>query len=250
MINVSGLGGKCLKITYLYHSGFSVELETCVLLFDYYRGTLPVWEKEKPVYVFVSHKHKDHFNMEIFGLAERYGQVHFFLGSDIKLSEKYLERNGVPASVKSRITNVGKNKTLEFSEELTVRTLRSTDAGVAFVVRVQGRLFYHAGDLNWWHWEGEPAPFNENMERDYKKEMDAIRGLFFDAAFVPLDPRLESAYGWGMDYFLMQAQAAHVFPMHMWEEYGIIDRYKKTPMGTKYGGLIADIREAGQKFTV
>ena len=126
MINVSGLGGKCLKITYLYHSGFSVELETCVLLFDYYRGTLPVWEKEKPVYVFVSHKHKDHFNMEIFGLAERYGQVHFFLGSDIKLSEKYLERNGIPASVKSRITNVGKNKTLEFSEDLTVRTLRST----------------------------------------------------------------------------------------------------------------------------
>lgn len=237
-----------MKVTYLYHSGFLVELETCVLLFDYYRGTLPLWDKGKPVYVFVSHKHKDHFNMKIFGLAERYGHIHFFLGSDIRLSDKYLERNGIPASVKRYMTNAGKNETLEYNGDLTVRTLRSTDAGVAFLVQAQGHLFYHAGDLNWWHWEGEPAPFNENMERDYKKEMDAIRGLSFDAAFVPLDPRLGEAYGWGMDYFLTQAQAAHVFPMHMWEEYDIIGRYKKTPMGKKYGECIADIREAGQEF--
>ena len=251
-----------MKVTYIYHSGFAVELEKCVLLFDYYMRELPVWEKDKAVYVFASHKHKDHFNMKIFELAQQYENVHFFLGSDIKLNGKYLERNKIPASIKDKITNTGKNQVLEFggfhkehkeeaegSPALRIQTLRSTDAGVAFIVRAEGHSIYHAGDLNWWHWEGEPYPWNENMERDYKKEIDSIRGISLDAAFVPLDPRLEGAYGWGMDYFLEQTDAAHVFPMHMWEEYGIIGRYKETPVGMKYRERIADICKTGQEFT-
>lgn len=31
----------------------------------------------------------------------------------------------------------------------------STDEGVAFLVTAEGRTVFHAGDLNWWHWEGE-----------------------------------------------------------------------------------------------
>ena len=31
-----------MKITYLYHSGFAVELDRHVLVFDYYKGKLPV----------------------------------------------------------------------------------------------------------------------------------------------------------------------------------------------------------------
>lgn len=242
-----------MKVTYIYHSGFAVELERCVLLFDYYMGELPMWEVDKVIYVFVSHKHKDHFNMKIFELAEKYEKVHFFLGSDIKLSGKYLERNGISSSVKEKITNVGKNKTLDFDKiednmAIWIQTLRSTDAGVAFCVRAEECLIYHAGDLNWWHWEGEPYPFNENMERDYKKEINTIKGISFDAAFVPLDPRLEMAYGWGMDYFLEQVEAKYVFPMHLWEAYRTIGRYKETPIGNKYRERIVDIREAGQEF--
>ena len=44
-----------------------------------------------------------------------------------------------------------------------IRTLRSTDEGVAFVVHYAGKTIYHAGDLNWWHWEGEP---DEKKYRD------------------------------------------------------------------------------------
>ena len=48
-----------MKVTYIYHSGFAVELDNCILLFDYYKGELPRWEKNKMIYVFASHKHQD-----------------------------------------------------------------------------------------------------------------------------------------------------------------------------------------------
>ena len=35
-----------MKITYIAHSGFCVELEKHVLLFDYFTGELPSWDKE------------------------------------------------------------------------------------------------------------------------------------------------------------------------------------------------------------
>ncbi len=181
-----------MKVTYIYHSGFSVELKECVLLFDYYKGKLPQWGKGKTIYVFASHKHQDHFRLEIFDLAKEYPKVHFFLGNDIKLNEKYLERNHIQPFVKGQITNIGNNKNILF-DNIEIISLKSTDAGVAFVVKAEGRSIYHAGDLNWWHWEGEPYPFNENMEKDYKKEIDRIHGMHFDAAFVPLDPRLGKA---------------------------------------------------------
>lgn len=236
-----------MKVTYIYHSGFSVELERCVLLFDYYMGKLPEWDKDKTIYVFVSHKHKDHFSLKIFDLAGQYKKVYFFLGSDVKLSGKYLERNGIVPEVAEKITNIGKNKRILF-DGMEIRSLRSTDAGVAFIIRIGEKCIYHAGDLNWWHWEGEPYPFNENMERDYKKEIDSIKGMHFDAAFVPLDPRLEKAYALGMDYFLENTRADRIFPMHMWEEYGHIEKYKKTQIGGRYKERIADIIAPGQEF--
>ena len=236
-----------MKVTYIYHSGFSVELKECVLLFDYYKGKLPQWGKGKTIYVFASHKHQDHFRLEIFDLAKEYPKVHFFLGNDIKLNEKYLERNHIQPFVKGQITNIGNNKNILF-DNIEIISLKSTDTGVAFVVKAEGRSIYHAGDLNWWHWEGEPYPFNENMERDYKKEIDRIHGMHFDAAFVPLDPRLGKAYGWGMDYFLENTRAAKVFPMHMWEKYEWIGAYKKTLEGHRHAKQIVDIEGPGQEF--
>ncbi len=57
-----------MRITYLSHSGFLVELETAYLLFDYYKGDLPELNTGKKFYVFVSHAHYDHFKKDIFKL--------------------------------------------------------------------------------------------------------------------------------------------------------------------------------------
>ena len=70
-----------MNITYIHHSAFLVETASAWLLFDYFEGELPAIPVEKPLYVFSSHIHADHFSRKIFGLA-RPG-VTFLLSADI-----------------------------------------------------------------------------------------------------------------------------------------------------------------------
>lgn len=236
-----------MKVTYLYHSGFAVELEKHIFVFDYMKGKLPDWDGRKEIIFFASHKHPDHFVMDIFQWFGKYENLRYVLGSDIKLSDKYLECNGVDPCVKTVITNAGKNRTLELGD-VKIETLRSTDEGVAFIVCTEGKTIYHAGDLNWWHWEGEADSWNTQMEKDYKKEISLIGGRHFDVAFVPLDPRLEWAYGLGMQEFLEHTDTDHVFPMHMWDDYRIIDKYKKSYKGRQYADKVMEISRPGQEY--
>ncbi len=53
-----------MKVTFILHSGYFVELDSCCLLFDYWRGDIP--QSDKPLYVFASHHHEDHFSPEVF----------------------------------------------------------------------------------------------------------------------------------------------------------------------------------------
>ena len=57
-----------MKITYIHHSSFSVELDNTILLFDYFKGNLPSFDKNKKLYVFSSHSHHDHFDESIFNI--------------------------------------------------------------------------------------------------------------------------------------------------------------------------------------
>lgn len=237
-----------MKITFIKHSCFSVELERHVLLFDYYgEGSLPEWDKNKTIYVLNSHKHADHFNLCIFELRDKYPDIHFFLGTDIRLSERYLERNHVVIDRDKEITHLAKRITLSYEPEFTVRTLKSTDVGVAFVIQCENVTIYHAGDLNWWHWEGESAAFNDAQKTNYQEEIAQLSGECFDIAFIPLDGRLENAYYMGMDYFLQNVEVKKVFPMHMWDDFSYIARYKKE--GYAGADKLVDIEEDGQVWT-
>ena len=206
-----------MKITFICHSSFCAELEKNVLIFDYYGdGEIPEISKDHQVYFLNSHAHPDHFKKEIFGLREKYQGAEYLLSRDIRIrpeeQREWIHR--VKAREEYRI------------KDLCIQTLRSTDQGVAWVVEAEGKRIYHAGDLNWWHWEGEDKAWNNNMAANYKKEVDRLAEHFFDAAFVPLDPRLSGAYYWGMKYFLEQTDTAHIFPMHFWGDYEVCRRVK------------------------
>lgn len=209
-----------MKITFIFHSSFAVELEKSVLIFDYYgEGRLPEFPAEKKVYFLNSHGHHDHFKREILALKEKYPNAEYILSKDIRFRRE---------EQKDWLYSVKAGEEYVFGE-LHVRTLKSTDLGVAFVAAVEGKRIYHAGDLNWWHWEGENKAWNNNMAANYKREMDRLAGQIFDAAFVPLDPRLENAYYWGMKYFLEKVHAKAIFPMHCWEQYDICKKVLKQP---------------------
>ena len=141
-----------MTITYINHSGFFVELDTVCLLFDYWQGPLPEPVPGKALLAFASHRHMDHYNPEIFAYAARWQQAKVILGNDIRLSAKRKEALGITDDAFLRMAPARDETVLG----VRVRTLRSTDAGVAFLVEADGRTVYHAGDLNWWIWEAEP----------------------------------------------------------------------------------------------
>ena len=143
-----------IKVTYLGHSGFLAELEDVCLLFDYYKGELPEMDPDQKMAVFVSHSHYDHYRKDIFRLRDRFGQIRFILSDD------------VPAAEEEDVIFVRPNECREVLG-LDITTLRSNDEGVAFLVKYKNRTIYHAGDLNWWHWEGEPDAYNTKMRRSY-----------------------------------------------------------------------------------
>lgn len=57
-------------LTYIFHSGFVLEMERSILVFDYWLDPSGVMDgvlrSGKPLYVFSSHFHEDHFTKEIF----------------------------------------------------------------------------------------------------------------------------------------------------------------------------------------
>ena len=82
-----------IKVTYLDHSGFLVELEDAYFLFDYYKGRLPQIDLEKKMVVLVSHAHHDHYRKDIFNLRKHFREIRYVLSSDIEIkAEKILFR--------------------------------------------------------------------------------------------------------------------------------------------------------------
>ncbi len=224
-----------IKVTYLGHSGFLAEVEDMYLLFDYYKGELPKMDPDKKMAVFVSHSHYDHYGKDIFRLRDIFQQIRFILSDDI------------PAQEEEDVIFVRPNEHREILG-LDITTLRSNDEGVAFLVKYKNRTIYHAGDLNWWHWEGELEEYNTKMRRSYQSEINKLQKEKIDVAFVPVDPRLGEQYCWGLDCFMKRTETARVFPMHFWETYDIFDRLLLEKCTEDYQDKIVRIDKEGQSF--
>ncbi len=228
------------KVTYLYHSGFMVETENNCLVFDYYTdgGKYNNIDtsafKNKNVFVFVSHFHQDHYDREIFKWKNM--NIRYILSKDCKFDRSI-----------ENVTVVSANKGY-IIDGLAVETLKSTDEGVAYVVHADGLTIYHAGDLNWWHWNGESDAFNNMIKKQYTAEIDKIKGVTIDIGFVPVDTRLEDKYILAIDYLMRSADIKHIFPMHFWGDYRIFDFLNADERTEKYRERIERITGPGQVF--
>ena len=76
-----------MKLSYIFHSGFVLETEQSILLFDYWMDPSGVMDgvlrSEKPMYVFSSHFHEDHFTKEIFEWKKQRKDITYILSKDI-----------------------------------------------------------------------------------------------------------------------------------------------------------------------
>lgn len=252
-----------------------------VLLFDYFKGTLPEFPADKPLVFFASHFHADHYDPVIFGLGEKRKNVLYLLSKEIgkKIPEKYrkrydgnlrlvkpgekirfriLEDGRVQEDEAGLLPEAGAAALVEQTaastqasisgELLQVETFRSTDEGVAFWISCAGQEIYHAGDLNNWWWEGEDMAWNRNMAASYKQEMKKMSGRTADAAFIPVDPRLGQWFYLGAAGFMEEADAKWIFPMHFWEDYSIIQKLREHPSSEGWRDRIVEIHREGEEF--
>lgn len=238
-----------MKITYIHHSSFLAELEQVSLLFDYFEGELPAVSQEKPLVVFSSHRHGDHFAPVIFELADRFPQVYYVLSDDIW-------RKRVPEKLRERTCFMGAGQQLLLEEQwpglpkMQISTLKSTDEGVAFLIETEEARIYHAGDLNNWVWAGEPESYNLQMSGRFHQEIQKLKGQKIDVAFMLLDPRQEGDFWRGMDEFMRTAEVKTVFPMHFWGDFQVTERFKQLDCAEEYRDRIVEIHEKGETFEI
>ena len=92
-----------LRVTYVWHSCFVVELDKSILVFDYFpkeavetvhfEGKMPELDANKHIYVFASHSHKDHFFSGGLALAGKISadQLYFFQGYPLGTSISFTQ---------------------------------------------------------------------------------------------------------------------------------------------------------------
>lgn len=227
-----------MKITWFHHSGVAVETAHQVLVFDYYTqgGRYSFFSeenyKDKKILFFVSHGHGDHFDKEILNWQQTAAYV---VSDEVSLG----------ADFTGEVLYTAPNREYSF-HGLHIETLRSNDEGVAFLVETEEGVVYHAGDLNWWHWNGEPDAFNQEIAKSYTGEIDRLKGRKIDVAFIPADLRLEDKYFWAIDYFMKTVGAEAVFPIHFWKRFAVCDQLRQLP----YGDRIMRITGENQTFSL
>lgn len=209
-----------MRLVYIYHSGFAIEGDGFSILFDFYRDALladgshyvhdHLLKREGPLYVFASHFHPDHFNPEILTWKEEKPDTIYLLSRDILKRRRAKESD-------ARFLRVGD---IYQDDLLWVKAFGSTDVGVSFLLRLEGKTIFHAGDLNNWHWTDESTPEEvKDAERRYLKEVSRLREETdkLDLAMFPVDPRLGSDFDRGARQLVDRLRIAIFVPMHYWE---------------------------------
>ena len=206
-------------IYYIYHSGFVLELEKSILIFDFYR--IPTDKKneeesfiskfikrtDKKVYIFSSHSHSDHFNKEILKWLNLNENIKYILSDDIKIHKHknfYFTKEGDSFEL----------------DNLKISTFGSTDLGSSFYVNVEDKNIFHSGDLHLWHWEDDTLEEEKTMYDAYMSELEKIKKLDrIDIAFVPVDPRLGVNTLEGVELFYKVLKPKLIVPMHFSDDY-------------------------------
>lgn len=229
-----------MELTYIFHSGFVLEAERCILVFDYWMDPAGVMPKklasEKPIYVFSSHFHEDHFTKEIFTWKKFKDNITYILSKDI-LKRRRAQKEDADVWL-------AKGGTWE-DENIRVTATGSNDSGVSWIVDIEGtslrepqcklssvepKRIFHAGDLCNWYARflsedivpetvtsdefGLVNPkAEEKMFLGELKDIKKITDSFYLVMF-PVDGRIGNGYTLGARQFIERFKVGMFVPMH------------------------------------
>lgn len=225
-----------MHIKHLSHSGFLIENQGNYLLFDSI-SDFSIPKDYKNVIILSSHSHHDHFSPQHFESYYGDEKVHFVFSPDI---ESKIEKSAI-----KNLHIMDHYEKLEI-KDIKIESFGSTDMGNSYYIHFCGDTIFHSGDLNWWHWKR----MNENElkieERDYKREIDLLKGRPINYAFIPVDPRLEEHAYLAINYFIETIKPKVVIPMHSFGKYAF---YKDLELYIKLGdSALINITKENEKL--
>ena len=219
-----------MTLRYIFHSGFLLETERYILIFDYWMDPANVMKPyidpsgSKHIYVFASHFHEDHFTKEIF----EWKNNNPFTDYTYILSKDILKRR----RAKKEYADVWMAKGAVWEDEnIKVTATGSNDSGVSWIVETDGKTIFHAGDLcNWYaRFLADGVPEGEIYSEEFGeyinpvaeekrflgelKDIHKITGTF-DLVMFPVDGRIGNGYTLGGRQLIERFKVGMFVPMH------------------------------------
>lgn len=241
-----------MKLNYIYHSGFAIEADGVTVIIDYYkdsseddhnRGIVHDYLLKKPgiIYVLSSHFHPDHFNSEVLSWKEIRPDIRYIFSKDI------LKKRRATAADATYISQGDTYK----DEHICIEAFGSTDAGISFLMDLQNKRIFHAGDLNNWHWSEESTPEEiRKAEGDFLAEVKLLQQTApaVDIAMFPVDQRMGKDYMRGAEQFVERIKTTIFVPMHFSEDYQGGNAFRS--FAETKGCRFLSIDHRGQCFTL
>lgn len=235
-----------MRLIYLFHSGFLIEAEDFSIIFDYYRGGENIIDKalrrRQPMYVLVSHEHRDHYNPEILTWKNLNNDIHYIFPCEMSSLD---ELSGLP-----NIVYLDRGESYE-DDRLRVNAFGSTDMGVSYLVTAEGETIFHAGDLNNWHWRDESTEEEVwEAETAYLSELDYMKRTIksIDVAMFPVDARLGKDYMRGAEQFVGEFNVGMFVPMHFYLAVRKAESF--APIAKRYGTEFVLLSRTGDSVII
>jgi L-ascorbate metabolism protein UlaG (beta-lactamase superfamily) len=233
-----------MQIRYLGNSGFEMLVGNDLLIIDCCRrepiSDLRGFEK---VLVLATHAHLDHFSLHIFDWLKVNSSIKYVLSSDIE--EK--NRSRIPATAHVNYISPGQKLMTSGAQ---IQAFGSTDEGCSFAIWWHDKLLFHAGDYNLWDWKNEAGPdFIREAEIAFEKILSDITACISepDAAFFPVDPRMEIDYYRGAVQFAAAVRPKLLVPMHFGETFNPPESFYSDMQELAY---VAPIKKRGDECRI
>ena len=240
-----------MKLIYIYHSCFALVGESFIEIIDYYKDSArrplvgvvhdELLKRPGKLYVLSSHSHTDHFNPEVLEWKKMHTDIQYVFSKDI------LE-NGEARLNDACYLSQGETWA---DGVLEVEAFGSTDLGISFFLRLDGKLIFHAGDLNNWHWKEESTEEEvREAENAYLAELEILarRTDRVDLVMFPVDPRLGREYMLGAKQFVDRFRVGMFVPMHFDEGYARANAFRE--YAESRGVRFVELTYRGEEFRI
>ncbi len=211
------------EIIYIHHNCFILRYGETAFLFDMPAAsflrrkeaeTIAASVSGRKLFVFASHAHPDHYSSDIFKLSDVCHDANYIISDDI----------AAPAAKKNLLT-AGAGKTYKLGE-LSIRTFKSNDAGLAYLIKTPEMSIYFGGDLAKWSWDEFDETTRNYMEKVFADTIATLKKEKINIAFSNADARL-SNYS-GAAEFIETVRPKLFVPMHSFGETASIKEFIKT----------------------